>query len=544
MDAVSSMSDFVQRRRVFHEAMECGTPHTAVGTYSIERLLCGQGIVAIPFAMLHALDVEGEAASGVLIDPPLFARRCLIRLKPYMKQLTNYAVQQLQRLRHSSGVPVVQLLGAHATKQDINAGPTVAFCVRDSCGQWLPSYADIHAMAERCDIALRAGCFCNVGACMQTLGLTDDDVRQLYDDGTTFVMPPRLLSGHACGEPIVVVNHKPTGALRVSFGPYTTQSDIDAFITFLTTMVALCSPWTYLRSALLTSQDARRVAILHARRRMTRLSPSSKLEQICIYPIKGCNGVSFPVWTVDTQNATKSLLWDRIFRVVPVTSTGTSLPPSAASARALQEALATRVCVEIILVAAGAASDSGRSQKPRWKGVLMCYENVAGGPEKPPLFIELPPMPDHIMSPLLTHALVAQHCAEKPVWASGRWVPRSSIGFTLDKPPAKTFPASPIHIPVASKPLKNVWVVNEEQFREIRFGGITETTFSAIGYRSRREDMTRWLAEHVREGVTLEYTGDKRRPFMKEADILVTNTATLAALECGACTSIEMERSA
>ena len=49
-------------------------------------------------------------------------------------------------------------------------------------------------------------------------GLTDDDVSSNH------------AAGHVCGDNVDILNGKPTGSIRVSFGYYSTKADADKVI--------------------------------------------------------------------------------------------------------------------------------------------------------------------------------------------------------------------------------------------------------------------------------------------------------------------------
>ena len=61
---------------------------------------------------------------------------------------------------------------------------------------------------------VRVGCFCNIGACQNALNFTDEDVISNHK------------AGHVCGDDVDLVNGKPTGSIRVSFGYYSSQGKI------------------------------------------------------------------------------------------------------------------------------------------------------------------------------------------------------------------------------------------------------------------------------------------------------------------------------
>ena len=67
----------------------------------------------------------------------------------------------------------------------------------------------------------RTGCFCNSGACQQYLGLTDQDLMAMYE------------AGHVCGDMVDLINGKPTGSVRISFGYMSSQADVDTLLQLI-----------------------------------------------------------------------------------------------------------------------------------------------------------------------------------------------------------------------------------------------------------------------------------------------------------------------
>lgn len=65
---------------------------------------------------------------------------------------------------------------------------------------------EVEKIAALSGILLRTGCFCNPGACALHLGMTPADVQRNFE------------AGHACWDDMDLINGRPTGAVRVSFG--------------------------------------------------------------------------------------------------------------------------------------------------------------------------------------------------------------------------------------------------------------------------------------------------------------------------------------
>lgn len=77
-------------------------------------------------------------------------------------------------------------------------------------------------MADLFNISVRTGCFCNSGSCQRHLNVTNKEMKSMHK------------AGHKCGDEMDLVNNKPTGAIRVSFGYYNTFNDVDRLIAMIT----------------------------------------------------------------------------------------------------------------------------------------------------------------------------------------------------------------------------------------------------------------------------------------------------------------------
>lgn len=130
------------------------------------------------------------------------------------------------------------------------------------------------------NIHLRTGCFCNPGACQAALGLTCGEIKanmkvcvwpmikgihyatchnnnehththvlllsscfscfsfDIHVHILSFFLPvslpPFFQAGHTCGDDIDLINGRPTGCVRISFGYMSTINDVNAFIDFIT----------------------------------------------------------------------------------------------------------------------------------------------------------------------------------------------------------------------------------------------------------------------------------------------------------------------
>jgi selenocysteine lyase/cysteine desulfurase len=137
--------------------------------------------------------------------------------------LTGWLLDQMARLRHRNGRPVLQIYGPTDTRE---RGATIQMNFFDPDGARIDCYdAEKMASAER--ISLRAGCHCNPGAREAALGFTRDDLGPCFADADRigFDQFQRQIEG------------KTTGALRLSVGLATNFADVATYLQFARSFV-------------------------------------------------------------------------------------------------------------------------------------------------------------------------------------------------------------------------------------------------------------------------------------------------------------------
>ena len=80
-------------------------------------------------------------------------------------------------LRHSNGAPLVQIYGP---ANQVERGGTIAFSLDDPEGKRL-DYRKVEALANRENISLRTGCFCNPGTGEIVHHLSRDEMAQAFN---------------------------------------------------------------------------------------------------------------------------------------------------------------------------------------------------------------------------------------------------------------------------------------------------------------------------------------------------------------------------
>lgn len=228
--------DFVKRRKGIEEQFEDGS----VSFLSIASIRHG-------FRMLNTLTVSA--------------------INRHTASLARYLKRTLLALNHDNGAEVCVIYGG------INKvmGPTISFNLKRSDGSWI-GYHEVEKLASLSGIQLRTGCFCNPGACSKFIGLSHLELLWNAE------------AGHVCWDDNDIINGKPTGAIRVSFGYMSTFEDTRKFVDFVTTSFVSLPSST--KNGIFPAQAQ---CIQSSNRR-------SYLKSITVYPIKSCAGFTVDSW--------------------------------------------------------------------------------------------------------------------------------------------------------------------------------------------------------------------------------------------------------
>lgn len=205
--AALARSDFAVAARDIVERFSYGTPNFLA-------------IAELPaaFAELPLLFTEGghAAASHHALALAREAARRMRQLSHVGKRTSPSEPAVAEGAR-----PLCQLYGSWAQSDEPGLqGPTIAFNLLDSKGEFYP-FGHVEKIAKKQGIILRVGTMCNYGACEKYLGLTREMVQKSLD------------KGHSCKYPVDIVDGKPTGAVRVSFGPTSSLRDVCRLLAFL-----------------------------------------------------------------------------------------------------------------------------------------------------------------------------------------------------------------------------------------------------------------------------------------------------------------------
>ncbi|XP_013587006.1 PREDICTED: molybdenum cofactor sulfurase isoform X1 [Brassica oleracea var. oleracea] len=200
--------------------------------------------------------------------------------------LSMYVKKKLQALRHGNGAGVCVLYGSeNLNLSSHKSGPTVTFNLKRPDGSWF-GYLEVEKLASLSGIQLRVyfanttGCFCNPGACAKYLDLSHSDLLSNVE------------AGHVCWDDNDVINGKPTGAVRVSFGYMSTFEEAKKFIDFIVS--SFVSPPTKIGNGI--AVNGRFAQLSSEELESKESNPGYYLKSVTIYPIKSCAGFSVNRW--------------------------------------------------------------------------------------------------------------------------------------------------------------------------------------------------------------------------------------------------------
>ena len=138
-----------------------------------------------------------------------------------VQTLTGWLLENLTQMKHSTGEPLVRLFGPSSME---GRGGAVTVNFYDKNGKAF-DHRYIESEANRLNISLRTGCFCNPGAGEVALGISRVEL------DVCFTSP-----GHEDRMSIddfrLCIDGKSSGAVRISVGMITNFKDVQAFLSF------------------------------------------------------------------------------------------------------------------------------------------------------------------------------------------------------------------------------------------------------------------------------------------------------------------------
>jgi molybdenum cofactor sulfurtransferase len=138
-----------------------------------------------------------------------------------VKCLTGWLLENLTRMKHSTGEALVRVYGPTGTE---TRGGSISLNFFNKEGQAI-DHRSIESEANKVNISLRTGCFCNPGAGEIAL----DRSRVELDVCFTQAGSKNRLS---TDDFLMCFNGKASGAVRISVGMVTNFNDVNAFLSF------------------------------------------------------------------------------------------------------------------------------------------------------------------------------------------------------------------------------------------------------------------------------------------------------------------------
>ncbi len=199
-------------------------PWFAGGTITVASVQADSHVLAAGAAAFEDGTLDYANIPAVATGLAFLAEAGMERIRCRVLCLASWLIDRLLDLRHANGRRLVLLYGPRASDR---RGGTVTFNFCDADGQLL-DHELIEEQAGRRRISLRTGCFCNPGAGEMALGISRDELVSCFGqrpDGMTYE------------EFRTCIDHKGTGAVRVSLGIASNFHDVQEFLRFAASFV-------------------------------------------------------------------------------------------------------------------------------------------------------------------------------------------------------------------------------------------------------------------------------------------------------------------
>ncbi|EFN88009.1 molybdenum cofactor sulfurase 1 [Harpegnathos saltator] len=190
VDVALASEMFHRKRQVLHQRFEDGT---------------------VPFLSIASLRYGFDVLSKLTMD----------KISQHVFSLARILYRSLLILHHCNGKSVAKLYTDSDYEDRNSQGGIVTFNLIRSNGEYV-GYTEVANMAALFKIHLRTGCFCNPGACQRHLSLASETILQNYE------------VGYVCGGTVDLINGRPTGAVRISFGYMSTMKDVETVLLMIT----------------------------------------------------------------------------------------------------------------------------------------------------------------------------------------------------------------------------------------------------------------------------------------------------------------------
>lgn len=138
-----------------------------------------------------------------------------------VKTLTGWMLENLTAMKHSNGEPLVRLFGPNSSE---GRGGAVTVNFYDKNGKAF-DHRFIESEANKVNISLRTGCFCNPGAGEVALGISRVELDVCFTR-------PEHENKMTIDDFRLCIDGKSSGAVRISVGMVTNFNDVQSFLMF------------------------------------------------------------------------------------------------------------------------------------------------------------------------------------------------------------------------------------------------------------------------------------------------------------------------
>jgi selenocysteine lyase/cysteine desulfurase len=142
-------------------------------------------------------------------------------IKERVRTLTGWLLDNLTAMKHSNGKPLVRLFGP-STTEGRGGAVTVNFYDQDGIAL---DHRFIESEANKVNISLRTGCFCNPGAGEIALGISRVELDVCFTS-------PEHEDRLSIDDFRKCIDGKSSGAVRISVGMVTNFNDVQGFLAF------------------------------------------------------------------------------------------------------------------------------------------------------------------------------------------------------------------------------------------------------------------------------------------------------------------------
>lgn len=226
-------------------------------------------------------------------------------------ELAQYTYWYLKHLYYPNNKRAVQLYHDNDYSNNKYQGSIVNFNLLRKDNTYY-GYSEVQNIANLLKIQLRTGCHCNPGSCQRFLSLSDETMKYHFQQG------------HVCGDDKDIIDGRPTGSVRISYGYASNWDDVKYFLSFIKQYFLQEAEFIFTPD---TSSEGDQIYVpsmgLNENEiKETKLANHSegKLERIYLYPVKACGHYKVKTkWEVNASG----LLYDRQWMIV--TKTGVVL---------------------------------------------------------------------------------------------------------------------------------------------------------------------------------------------------------------------------